>query len=121
VIPLPYDARRTENATRTLAEIRHIIEAGEGKDGGRLPTERELCEKLDVGRRTVRSALDALEAEGLIWRRQGKGTFIGNPPDPTAAIAAEIAGETDLMSVMEARIAIEPAGQRPMMWGGCGC
>ena len=106
---MPYDARKPENASRTLAEIRRIIDANEGIQVGKLPTERELCERLGVGRRSVRTALDALEAEGLIWRRQGKGTFIGQAPDPTAAIAAEIAGETDLLSVMEARIVIEPA------------
>ena len=106
---MPYDARKPENANRTLAEIRRIIDASKGRKLGKLPTERELCERLGVGRRTVRQALDALEAEGLIWRRQGKGTFIGQAPDPTAAIAAEIAGETDLLSVMEARLAIEPA------------
>jgi len=106
---LPYDARKPENASRTLAQIRRIIDDTKGPQVGKLPTERELCEQLAVGRRSVRQALDALEAEGLIWRRQGKGTFIGQAPDPTAAIAAEIAGETDLLSVMEARIAIEPA------------
>ena len=106
---MPYDARKPENASRTLAQIRRIIDDTKGPQVGKLPTERELCEQLAVGRRSVRQALDALEAEGLIWRRQGKGTFIGQAPDPTAAIAAEIAGETDLLSVMEARIAIEPA------------
>jgi DNA-binding FadR family transcriptional regulator len=106
---LPYDARKPENASRTLAEIRRIIDASAGPQVGKLPTERELCDRLGTGRRSVRRALDALEAEGLIWRRQGKGTFIGQAPDPTAAFAAEIAGETDLLSVMEARIVIEPA------------
>ena len=106
---MAYDSRTSDNASRTLSAIRHMIDTGEGAPGGKLPTERDLGEALGVGRRSVRQALEALEAEGLIWRRQGKGTFIGQPPDPTAAIAAEIAGEADLLSVMEARIAIEPA------------
>jgi DNA-binding FadR family transcriptional regulator len=63
---------------------------------------------MGVGRRAVRSALDALLAEGLIWRKQGKGTFAGQPPDKTQILAAEIVGETDFSEVMEARLCIEP-------------
>ena len=106
---MAHDIYKPENASQTIAEIRRIIESEVGPQFGKLPTEREFCEKLGTGRRTVRNALEALEAEGLIWRRQGKGTFIGQPPDPIAAFAAEIAGEADFLSVMEARIAIEPA------------
>ena len=98
-----------DNASFALARIREMIVAGEVSGDGRLPTERELSEGLKVSRRSVRRALEALEAEGLIWRRQGKGTFIGQPPDPTGALAAEIAGAADLMSIMEARMALEPA------------
>ncbi|MBB5751405.1 GntR family transcriptional repressor for pyruvate dehydrogenase complex [Prosthecomicrobium pneumaticum] len=85
-----------------------LIESGALGPDGRLPTERELCEQLKVGRRTVRLALEALEAEGLIWRRQGKGTFAGREPDPTGALAAAIVGETSPLQVMEARLAVEP-------------
>lgn len=44
----------------------------------RLPSERELCEKMDVSRVTLRSALDELLAEGRIFRKHGSGTYI-NP------------------------------------------
>lgn len=104
-----YEASVPSNTTRALAQIRRLIESGDLPPDGRLPTERELSEQLGLGRRTIRRALEALEAEGLIWRRQGKGTFIGQPPDPTGALAAEIADETDPMAVMEARLCIEPA------------
>ncbi|WP_216366910.1 FadR/GntR family transcriptional regulator [Halovulum dunhuangense] len=97
------------NASRALGEIRRLIETGQIDGDGRLPTERELSASLGVGRRAVRRALEALEAEGLIWRRQGKGTFAGQPPDPTGTLAAEIAMDADPLSVMEARLCIEPS------------
>ena len=90
------------------AEIRGLIRDGEiGKDG-QLPTERDLCARFNISRRAIRSALDALEAEGLIWRQQGKGTFVGVAPDPNNKLAAAIAPAADPVSVMEARLAIEP-------------
>ncbi|MBI1170012.1 FCD domain-containing protein [bacterium] len=97
-----------DNAARALGLIRQAIDAGAGDSAGRLPTEREWSLRLGVGRRAVRCALEVLEAEGLIWRQQGKGTFIGQAPDPTGVLAAGIVPKTDALSVMEARIGIEP-------------
>jgi GntR family transcriptional repressor for pyruvate dehydrogenase complex len=97
----------TDNANIVLARIRGLLtEAGAD---GRLPTERDLCERLGVGRRAVRMALEVLEEEGLIWRRQGKGTFIGAAPDASAVLAAGIMDKTDALSIMEGRLCIEPA------------
>lgn len=46
--------------------------------GDRLPSERELSSRLNVGRSSVREALRALELVGLIETRRGEGTFIRN-------------------------------------------
>lgn len=43
--------------------------------GDRLPSEKELQERFRVSRITVRRALQTLEADGLIYRRQGVGSF----------------------------------------------
>ena len=45
----------------------------------RLPTERELAERFQVSRMTVRQALDQLEAEGRVERVRGSGTFTRLP------------------------------------------
>jgi GntR family transcriptional repressor for pyruvate dehydrogenase complex len=85
-----------------------LIKSGDISPDGRLPTERALAERFGVGRRFVRQGLDALEAEGLVWRKQGKGTFAGQPADPMGDLAARITGETNALEVMEARLCIEP-------------
>ncbi len=74
----------------------------------RLPTERELSEATGASRRVVREALSSIESEGLIWRRQGKGTFAGQPLEPISALAAEINQTSEPIEVMEARLCIEP-------------
>jgi GntR family transcriptional repressor for pyruvate dehydrogenase complex len=98
----------TDSANVVRVRLLAMIERGGLPAGGRLPTERELSESMGIGRRAVRSALESLLAEGLIWRKQGKGTFAGQPPDKTQLLAAEIVGETNVVEVMEARLCVEP-------------
>jgi GntR family histidine utilization transcriptional repressor len=58
--------------------IRRAIENGGWKPGFRLPAERELADTYGCARMTVRLALRDLEAEGLIIRRHGSGTFVAD-------------------------------------------
>jgi GntR family transcriptional regulator len=44
--------------------------------GARLPSERDLAAEWGVARMTLRAAVDALVAEGLLERRHGAGTFV---------------------------------------------
>ncbi|MBK8987418.1 MAG: GntR family transcriptional regulator [Chloroflexi bacterium] len=43
---------------------------------GRIPSETDLAADLKVSRTTIRDALSRLENEGVIYRKQGAGTFI---------------------------------------------
>ncbi len=96
----------------TVFEVRTYLVGllNEGRLGpeGRLPTERELSETTGASRRLIRRALASLEAEGLVWRRQGKGTFAGQPAAPVSALAAEITETAEPIEVMEARLCLEP-------------
>jgi GntR family transcriptional regulator, transcriptional repressor for pyruvate dehydrogenase complex len=60
----------------TLEQIRRIIREDGLVAGDKLPSERELSERLQVGRSSVREALRALEFLGLIETRRGEGTYI---------------------------------------------
>lgn len=59
-----------------VENLRTMIEADGLLPGDKIPSERELSERLVVGRSSVREALRALELLGLIETRRGEGTFI---------------------------------------------
>jgi DNA-binding FadR family transcriptional regulator len=50
-----------------------------------------------------------LETEGRIWRRQGKGTFIGPASSSTATGVSRLSARTNFFEVMEVRVRLEPA------------
>ena len=59
--------------------LRTNIRQGVWQPGDRLPGEHSLCTTYAVSRTVVRQALRELEAEGLIFRRKGKGSFVAEP------------------------------------------
>ncbi|HLR68447.1 FadR/GntR family transcriptional regulator [Virgibacillus alimentarius] len=59
-----------------LKEIRQFIDNNQLESGDKLPSERELSEKLQAGRSSIREALRALELLGLIETRHGEGTYL---------------------------------------------
>lgn len=70
------DTQNLKLYQEVLIKINELIEVDRLKVGDRLPSERELAERLRVGRSSVREALRALELLGLISTRRGEGTFI---------------------------------------------
>jgi DNA-binding transcriptional regulator YhcF (GntR family) len=61
--------------------IREQIKSGELAPGARLPSEPRLVQIHDLGRETVRSALDILRAEGLVMTVSGVGTEVREQPE----------------------------------------
>lgn len=59
--------------------IKEKIESGEWKPGDQIPNELLLTEEYQVSRSTVRQAILGLVREGLLYRKQGKGTFVAEP------------------------------------------
>jgi GntR family transcriptional regulator len=52
--------------------------AGEWRPGESIPSEIELAQRYKVSQGTVRKAIDALAADNIVVRRQGKGTFVAS-------------------------------------------
>jgi GntR family transcriptional regulator len=61
---------------RLREAIRERIAAGEWKPGDLIPSETKLLDTFPVSRATIRQALLELVREGLLLRKQGRGTFV---------------------------------------------
>ena len=62
--------------TQLYQIIKDMIESGELLEGASLISERELCKLQNISRMTVNKAIINLVNEGLLERKQGKGTFV---------------------------------------------
>jgi DNA-binding FadR family transcriptional regulator len=100
-----------------VAQIREAILSGKVKPGDRLPTERDMAQQFGVSRVTIRDALRALEAGGLIRVKIGGG---GGPyvtqPDigilrDSLSAHFQLHGAT-LRELAEARMALETTAAR---------
>ncbi|MFJ1302846.1 FadR/GntR family transcriptional regulator [Pseudomonadota bacterium AL_CKDN230030165-1A_HGKHYDSX7] len=74
---MPIQTIEPRRLYRQIADqLRLLIEAGEFREGARLPPERDLALKLGVSRPSVREALIALEVEGWVEVRMGSGIYV---------------------------------------------
>jgi GntR family transcriptional regulator len=80
------------------------IESGEWAPGHRLPTEAELSREFGVSRITVRHAMQLLQNQGLLERKQGRGTFVAQP---------KVAH--DLMSMFRDGLSVKEMGRQPQL------
>ena len=110
---------REDPLDKTLARLRAMIARSAAIGHRRLPPERELAASFGVSRAVVRKAFDILEAENLVRRHVGRGTFVvgeggaelgkGAPAkDLVAGFALATAGLSP-RELIDARLAVEPA------------
>jgi DNA-binding FadR family transcriptional regulator len=93
--------------TEDLARVREYLDQSRRAKQIRLPPEGKLSDELGIARSRLRVLLKRLEAEGLIWRQVGKGTFLGQRS--TAMDLSTLATMINPLEAMEARFYIEPA------------
>lgn len=95
---------------QVVNNIRELILSGTMEVGQKLPTEKEFCEKLTVGRGTLREAFRILQANGLVDIQPGRGAFVARIKEPDSGDIVEwfVRNEVELKDCIEVRTAIEP-------------
>ena len=105
VIPLYYQVQHT---------ISQRISRGEYAPGTQLPSETELSRELGVSRVTVREALRVLAQEKILFKVQGRGTFVASqsnvaqPSRNFIGYLEDLYDQLDRVSVKEIDIARVP-------------
>ena len=101
------------NLTRSVVEnFKEQFLNGRIKPGDRIPSERELTEKLNVSRSTIREAIIALKVMGLVDVQQGKRARVTVPSvDNVLEILSLVAplDKTNILYLLELREIFEPA------------
>jgi len=101
---------------RTLQRYEHVAErlAGEIRSGAfaageRLPSERDLARRLEVGRASVREAIAALQVQGVIETRPGSGSFVAADAAGRLPAASALPHDASPSDLLESRALFEPA------------
>jgi DNA-binding FadR family transcriptional regulator len=100
--------RYGEDVLNVEQSLRALLDEGTAEGslvpGAKLPTERELVQRLSAPRSAIRRALDVLEEEGLVIRHVGRGTFLSE----LAQRRADAPADTSPAEIMQVRLVIEP-------------
>lgn len=82
-------------------DIRQRIFDGALQAGDQLPSESELMSDYGVSRIVIRNAITALESEGLVTKRQGKGTFVREQRPLRKRLSVDLYGKRPTSSPMK--------------------
>lgn len=91
--PVLRPVRAGSGFEEALEQILQVLRLGLVPQGGRLPAERDLAERLGVSRVTLRDVLKVLQDEGLVESRRGRygGTFVTRrPTHPAGGLEDEL-------------------------------
>ncbi|MBM7558209.1 GntR family transcriptional regulator [Halanaerobacter jeridensis] len=88
--PLPLYHQLKEILSKKIKD--EVLEPGDP-----IPTERELVDVHGISRMTARKAVMALVNEGLLYREQGRGTFVAEPEPKMKHELSELTGFTEEM------------------------
>jgi DNA-binding FadR family transcriptional regulator len=88
--------------------LQQAITSGSYRPGAKLPTERDLSERLGVPRSAVRDALSVFEAQHKVVRIIGSGTYVAQQDESVALGAVRRSSDASPTEIMAVRLAVEP-------------
>lgn len=100
-------AGRLTLGDRVYDEILHLIINAQIPEGGRLPTEAQLCKLYSVSRTVVRDALSRLKIDGIITSRQGQGSIVVRRPNAGVFTFPFVSSIADMQRFFEFRQLVE--------------
>ena len=101
--------KREKLSDQLYGQLLENIMSGVLKEGDKLPSENVISQAFEVSRPVIREAMLRLQADGLVYTRQGAGSFVkARPPQGLTQFTApsDIPG---LLRCFEARLALEGA------------
>ncbi len=107
-------SRHISATQKTIDYLKEYIKSDNTELGDKLATEQEICNKLSVGRGTVREALRNLEAQGFVELKPGRGAFIVKKEENENEALLNWFGKNRIKinDYIEVRSAIEPVAIR---------
>ncbi len=105
---IPSGSGRKSLSELVFERMQRAIKSGSYSPDERLPTEHELAAEFEVSRPVVREALRRLREQGLIYSRQGAGSFVRQLGLRQPLGFGQLENVSDLLSCYEFRLTLEP-------------
>ncbi len=92
------------------AQIKEYLTQEGIQIGDKLPTEYEMCSKLDVSRATLREVYRELQSQGFLELKAGRGAFVRNKQEDVVQQAVNWfrANEVQMKNYLEVRMYLDP-------------
>jgi DNA-binding FadR family transcriptional regulator len=103
--------RRDSLGAQALSRLRELVQGGEWPVGTKIPSELQLASQLEVGRSTVREAVQAMVHAGLLESRRGDGTYVRATNELQQVLTRHL-GSTQMLEIYEVRRALEVEAAR---------
>ncbi|MFE4833710.1 FadR/GntR family transcriptional regulator [Arthrobacter sp. NPDC056691] len=89
-------AQQKAQVLQIVAEIIQLVELRGYQPGDRIPSEREISERFNIGRSVVREAMAMLESTRYLERKRSSGVFLSDNPETTSLEALVLSTKVGL-------------------------